>query len=231
MGIIRMGIPEDITIFIRECFNIMSIIETGTFYGGTANWASRNFEKVYTIEFAEEIYNQTKQQLGHIPNVQFLFGDSREVLSKLLPDAEQSVIWLDAHWCSMGSYGVMDQCPLLREIEIVNLFDKDHFILIDDARLFLAPPPLPNLISFYPDINQLVNLLIQKNRKIYIYEDVIFAIPENAQVDFCEFLQNKTTTDWLEYGENLRIKNEFNYSKTRKVKFHLKELLKLLLKK
>ena len=223
-----MGIPEDITIFIKEKFNIRSFIETGTYQGNTAAWAARNFDNVYTIEFAEEIYNKTKLLHEHLTKVQFMFGDSREVLSRILPDAGRSVIWLDAHWCSLGSYGENDQCPLLKEIEIINTFDKDHFILIDDARLFLSPPPLPNLITDYPNINQLVNLLNSGNRKIYIYEDVIFAVPDKAFSDIGDFLQSKATSAWQEFGKKQLANEKVDSSGLKKAKYHFVQMIKAL---
>ena len=70
-----------------------------------------------------------------------------------------SLFWLDTHWCSSNSYGEEDQCPLMKEIEIINTSKADSIILIDDARLFLSPPPLPNSSHFYPGIAEVIEKL------------------------------------------------------------------------
>ena len=76
MGIIRMGIPEDIALYLRNKHDITHFVETGTFKGGTCIWASNYFHKVETIEFSKEIYLETKNKYKHIENINFIFGDS-----------------------------------------------------------------------------------------------------------------------------------------------------------
>ena len=223
MGIVRMGVPEDIVTFIKNQFNISSFIETGTFKGETAAWATNFFNIIHTIEFSKKIFINTKNNYSHISNINFLFGDSRKILKDILPESSQSIIWLDAHWCASGSYGETDQCPLIEEINLINSFDKDHFILIDDARLFLAPPPLPNSTKYYPDITELIIKLNNGKRKIYVFEDVIIAVPEFAAKTFQPFMQNKTTLNWRYPTDKLA------HSKWLKSKYHLKEILQLWL--
>ena len=226
-----MSIPEDLTLFIKEMNNINSFIETGTYQGETAIWASKHFDKIVTIEFSEEIFNQTYDKYTDFKNVNFLFGDSRKCLEQILPDVQQSIIWLDAHWCSNGSYGEKDQCPLVTEIELINRFDKDHVILIDDARLFLAPPPLPNSMQYYPDLNQIQFALNQKNRAVYVYEDVIIAVPENNRQEMQKFLQQKTTESWKMYGIRIKKEEALNKSKMKKTIYYLKRLIRIWVKK
>jgi hypothetical protein len=94
----------------------------------------------------------------------------------------------------MGSYGENDQCPLLDELDILNQSDFEHCILIDDARLFLAPPPFPNSASYYPDIEQLILKLSGKN-KVYItiLDDVLISVPILIKDKLLPYLQQKTT--------------------------------------
>lgn len=206
MGIVRMGVPTHLVEFILQRDRIRTFIETGTFQGGTASWASGLFEQVYTIEFSREIYEATAARLSHLSNVQFLFGDSRSELMKVLQHTGSAIIWLDAHWCSFGSYGESDQCPLLDELEIINESGNDHFILIDDARLFLAPPPRPNSYEYYPDITAIVRSLVQNQRRaVFVYEDVIIAVPYAEKEIFQHYLQEQTSKDSEIRSEQYRL--------------------------
>ena len=79
MGIVRMGIPENIVEFLQKKYAIQYFVETGTYTGGTAKWAAKYFDKVDTIEFSESIFKETKENLAPIKNINCIFGDSREV--------------------------------------------------------------------------------------------------------------------------------------------------------
>ncbi|MDB5109848.1 MAG: hypothetical protein JWR67_962 [Mucilaginibacter sp.] len=197
MGIITMGIPAGITLFLRDNFHCNTFIETGTFYGGTATWAAQNFEKVYTIEYSKEIFEATSTKYAHIKNISFCYGDTRTLLKDIIIQNQNDplIIWLDAHWCSGATFGENDQCPLIDEIKALNTSDADQFILIDDARLFLSPPPLPHSLKQYPTIARVIEELNKKLRFIAVYDDVIFAIPVKHESVFREFLQSKITNE------------------------------------
>jgi hypothetical protein len=215
-----MGVPEDISIFIKKSYNINRFVETGTFHGDTSVWASQHFKQVDTIEFSKNIYLQTKRKYEYIENINFIFGDSKSALKNIILNATEPILfWLDAHWCSMGSYGENDQCPLIEELEIINASAFNNFIFIDDARLFMAPPPLPSLIKFYPTINKIVD--VSKKKFLIIFEDVIFVSPLECQEKLCRYLQEKTTKIWNDYGENIKqlevAKNQSRFSKTKRL--------------
>lgn len=208
MGIIRMGVPEELALFLKDITNASCFIETGTFQGGTALWAAKHFERVRTIEFSKKWFDKTSQMLKSITNIDFIFGDSRVELKLIIEKLkEPSIFWLDAHWCNMGSYGEEDQCPLIEEIEILSSSPLNHCILIDDARLFTAPPPIPNSCLFYPSISEVIRAL-EKNQSRYtvIFEDVIFSIPNDFRLAFQNQLQDLTTRSWREYGARLNEK-------------------------
>lgn len=204
-----MGIPKDICLFIKNEYRINHFVETGTFYGETSVWASAHFKHVDTIEFSEKIYYQTKEKFKTIENIDFILGDSREALKTIVNEAIEPILfWLDAHWCSGNSYGEDDQCPLIDELKIINSSSIDHFVLIDDARLFMAPPPLPNLLKFYPGIIEIIKEL--KEQFVMGFEDVLFIIPNRFKKEFSSFMQSKTTTFWKDYGQNLKEKQVLN---------------------
>lgn len=197
MGIITMGVPEDATLFIKHNFNCDVFVETGTYLGNTAIWAAGNFKKVYTIEFSKSLFESTSKEHAHIENIDFCFGDTRTVLGEILVKnhGQNLIFWLDAHWSAGSTYGENDQCPIIDELHVLNTFDGDCFILIDDARLFMAPPPLPHNLAQYPDLKQLISKLAEKERFIAIYDDVIFAVPAKYKPNFQQFFQSKVTSD------------------------------------
>lgn len=234
MGLVRMGIPTDIARFIKENFNINTFVETGTYKGETAIWASSLFDKVFTIEYSKQFYNETKSKYIKAKNIEFIFGDSRQELQKLLPNIGQSIIWLDAHWCSLGSYGETDQCPLLKELELINKYEKDHFILIDDARFFITPPPLPHSLDFFPDISTIIKTITSKREQyIIIYEDVIIIVPKLAKEKFMNYMQTITTNDHIEYDKLMEEKKreQERLEKRIKLKRQFTIFLKKLIKK
>ena len=193
-----MGVPHDLVLKLKRNFNISTFIESGTYQGQTALWAAQHFEKVYTIEKSIELYERVSAQYNNLHNVNFLFGDTRAVLKDIVPKQQcASIYWLDAHWSGGITYGEKDECPLIRELEIINANSNftEQFILIDDARLFLKPPPPPHNGNEWPDINQVIKTLtFNKNRYTAINEDVIINVPLSAKsivVEYCHSGINK----------------------------------------
>ncbi|WP_377475544.1 MAG: FkbM family methyltransferase [Microcoleus anatoxicus] len=192
MGIIRMGPPTEIIYKLKEVYGLNNFIETGTYQGYTAYWASQVFKQVFTIEYSPDIYQKVTEKYGHIKNIDFLYGDSRNLLQNTVSQLESpSLFWFDAHWSGGLTYGESDECPLLAEIEIINRSDCEHFIFIDDARLFLSPPPPPHLPQQWPDISAILNLLnsAKNSRHIVIIDDVIIAVPIRAKeliIQYCQ---------------------------------------------
>ncbi|MGB7597602.1 MAG: hypothetical protein WBM09_08555 [Gallionella sp.] len=110
-------------------------------------------------------------------------------MGKIVPALDSvGIFWLDAHWCGGASYGEQDECPIIEEIRIINGSAYPHCILIDDARLFMEPPPYPHDITSWPDIATLLDVLNEKNeRYIVIRDDVIIAVPETAKAIVQEY--------------------------------------------
>ena len=197
MGLVHLGIPKELVQQLAAEFRINNFIETGTNQGRTAIWASGLFKNVMTIEYSQQLYEQVKHQYKSIKNIEFIWGDSRQELSKLVAKFNQpALFWLDAHWSGGITYGENDECPLLSEIEIINRSPLDNFILIDDARLFTSPPPLPHKIEQWPNISQVIKLLesVEEQRYIVIIEDVIIAVPLKAKhvvASYCQRINSQ----------------------------------------
>ena len=120
--------------------NYNTFIETGTLKGETIFAMEPCFNKLYTIEFSQKYYLNTKKraQAACISNINFILGDSSIVFGSLLPTInEKAIFFLDGHW-SCGDTGKSEKvCPLMEEITHINkLFKSEAIIIIDDYRLF-----------------------------------------------------------------------------------------------
>jgi hypothetical protein len=210
MGIIRMGPPEDLISQLRHEFKLENFVETGTYHGNTSAWAATLFNSVYTIEYAEELYNLAKITHASLENIHFLWGDSRSELEKLLPYLQgNTLFWLDAHWSGGVTYGEEDQCPLMDEITIINQYHPNSYILIDDARLFTSPPQPPHKLEYWPDITQILNVLHQTSvdKYVVIIEDIIIAVPTTAKSVVARYCQEVNQHLWEEYGQQQNLSN------------------------
>jgi hypothetical protein len=203
MGTTRMGPPHKLILDLKDQFGVKQFIETGTFLGNTAVWAAAHFERVQTIEFSREIYEQTCAQHSNIPNINFHFGDSRAVLPTIMSGlTEPALFWLDGHWSGGLTYGETDECPLIDELEVINTSPHAHFLLIDDARLFLSPPQEPHRPEQWPTIAQVIHTLEAGPHRPYmvVIEDVIVAVPEAARETVIRYCVDVNTRAWQERG-------------------------------
>ena len=193
MGDIRMGPPERLVLGLRDALAAKTFIETGTFRGATAEWASRHFDQVHSIERAEALYNETGKRLGQVSNLELHLGDTREVLPDLVATLQApAILWLDAHWSGGITSGEGDECPLLDELAIADQASAEVAVLVDDARYFLSAPPAPHSLDDWPDLAEVVTVLAKgRERYVAVTEDVIVSVAMNHRdvvVEHCRQL-------------------------------------------
>lgn len=84
---------------LKNKFNINIAIETGTLGGETTEWLSKNFEKVFTVEYNSNNYNNCLEKLKNISNIKLNLGDSvifiKDIVKKHSND--MCLFYLDAH--------------------------------------------------------------------------------------------------------------------------------------
>jgi len=135
-----MGPPAEVLDKIRE-LGVKVFVETGTYKAQTSVWASKRFDIVYTVEASKKLYNEAVEEYGNIRNIKFMHGISKESLREIINEIDtQAVFWLDAHWSGGETFGSDDECPLIDELGLITKKRIKHYILIDDARLFMCPP-------------------------------------------------------------------------------------------
>lgn len=183
MGIVYGGPPRELVAKLHATQPFAAFVETGTFRGDTARWASEVFPTVHTVEKFPKNFEDAKGVLQNCPNVTCHLGDSADVVPRILETFPNQplLFWLDAHFCGFGSAGVNQQCPLPKELSALRKRSRD-VILIDDARLFLSAPPPPNEPSQWPGLPQICDEFRgwPDRRWIQVVDDIIFCVPEES---------------------------------------------------
>jgi hypothetical protein len=209
MGAITFGIPKKLILTLREVFSLSVFVETGTFKGESTLWAAKYFDKVYTIENSEALYNETKKKFTDYPNIEFIKGNSREKLIDILLHLKQpAVFWLDAHWCGSVTFGSEDECPLLDELKLIVNQTLNHIIVIDDARYFLKPPPHTHEFHQWPGIADIIQTIAEKpDYYTFVSEDVIASIPGSEKEKLLDYFYDVHQNEFPGGGilKNLRF--------------------------
>jgi hypothetical protein len=199
MGLVSMGPPRELLDHLRKGLNIEVFIETGTYLGNTAIEASQIFAKVITIEASFELYQTFAAVANAHANIGCLLGDSRSELRKAIDMTNgRRLYWLDAHWSGGITFGQTNECPVLNEIAICQELDPDGVLMIDDARLFLSPPPEPHNSEAWPTIGDITAEL--KNNYTIVISDVIVSVPGRNRKVLETWAKERTMEIWRQYG-------------------------------
>ena len=145
-------------------------IETGTLNGDTIFTMEPYFNTLYTIEFSEKYYTNTKKRYkGN--KINFIYGDSSIVLESLLKNInEKCIFFLDGHWSSGDTAKSDKDCPLYEEItHINNVYSNEAIIIIDDYRLFGLDSSSGKLGEDWSDINKdkLLHIIQPRIKEVY----------------------------------------------------------------
>jgi hypothetical protein len=194
MGNVRFGAPTEFILWLKNAFGHAVFVETGTNQAASAAWAAQHFRHVWTIEGEARFVEAARRKLADKHNIDFILGDSRTCLRPILDDCSQpAIVWLDAHWCGTGTFGDGAECPVLDELREVNESHPDHIVLVDDARLFIAPVPIPHKPEHWPSLKELLPLLTcpSRDRYVVVHEDVVVAVPERHRLVLMEYLRSQ----------------------------------------
>jgi len=192
MGLINFGVPEEEIEFLKHIMKLDVFVEGGTYKGGTAKSMGKKFRKIFTIEKSDIMFEIAKENLKDTNNITLLKGDTREHLDSIIANNENILFWLDAHWSGGDTYGEEDECPLIEELDIIFKYQKNYVILIDDARLFLAPPPYPHNYNNWQSLTDIMKV-IPESWELIEFEDVIYLFPKEINNEFKSFLQSIIT--------------------------------------
>jgi hypothetical protein len=193
------GPPQALMLALRDAFAVNRFLETGTHRGGTAAWAAQHFGHVITIEASGQLHAEAVAQHGHLENVRFVLGDTRSVLpAEVGRLGGPAVVWLDSLWCGGETHGEDAECPVLFEIEAVRASSHQHYLFVDDARCFEAPPPRPHKMDHWPTLTDVTSALTRGDRplKVLVLDDTFIAVPAEAQELVWRYAQEATMRAW-----------------------------------
>lgn len=189
-----MGPPAPLLLALKQECRIEQFVETGTYRGDTAAWAADHFSRVTTVELAAGFHARAVERFAGQPKVAALHGDSPTVLRSLVSSmTAPAIFWLDAHWCG-GESADQSECPVLGELDVIDASPFPHIVLVDDARLFCAPPPRPHRAELWPDLATLVARLHRGGaRYVAQFDDVFVAVPIERRDFLVAWLQDLAT--------------------------------------
>jgi hypothetical protein len=150
--------------------NLRALVETGTYIGETVDAMRRRFDRVTSIELADQLYARAKARFPDVANVHLLHGDSAELLPDVLQTLDvPALFWLDSHPSTDGTARGPDLVPVIRELEAVLRHRvRTHVALLDDAHLFTGRDGWPTLDD--------VTAVVQRERpdlSVTVRDDVI----------------------------------------------------------
>jgi hypothetical protein len=177
------GVPHQLALELRDELGLVRAVETGTYHGGTTRELVAMFEHVVTIELSAELFATTSVELASLTGLTALQGDSAALLPSLV-DADVPTLWfLDGHWSGGATAGQDFECPVLAEIAALADGHPDDCVLIDDARLFAAPPPPPHDPIQWPTLMQVLDALraAHTDHHLTVLADLVIAVPSRAK--------------------------------------------------
>ncbi len=152
----------------RMQYNIL--VETGTYLGQMIEAQKTTFEKIFSIELSQKLFEKAVKRFKKDTNVTIVQGDSGKVLGKVLKEISEPVIfWLDGHYSAGVTAKGDKDCPIFEELDaIFNENKLNHVLLIDDARHFIGK-------GDYPKIEEITNHIQKYNPKykIEVKHDII----------------------------------------------------------
>lgn len=154
-------------------YGLRVLVETGTFNGDMVEAMKPYFDRIYSIELSEELYQEATRRFAGDTRIEIIQGDSGIELGNLIPRLTQpALFWLDGHHCEGTARGGKDT-PIHEELtHIFSSAQRGHVIVIDDARDFGGDPA-------YPTIEELSNFIRAKvsNVGITVENDSIRITP------------------------------------------------------
>lgn len=131
---------------ISQRYGVRVLVETGTYLGDTIYALYNDFDEIYSVELSEHYFNKAKKRFSSYPKIKLVFGDSGEQLFRLVPQLQQpALFWLDGHYSAGLTAKGEKECPVYEELDAIFGARQKHYIVIDDARLFVGKNDYPKM--------------------------------------------------------------------------------------
>ena len=205
MGAIHFSIDPGLARRLAAELPIEVFVETGTFEGASVDAVSPFFDETHTIELSDELFTRAEEKFDEQSEVNVHHGRSVDVLKEIAPSLKSrpTLFWLDAHWSDEpGAAGQGEDCPLLDELESIGELGPDSVVMIDDARLFLAPPPPPADPDEWPNLGQVLTALssLSESHEPMVIDDVIVFFPSKIRDAVREYAREEGSEWFAELG-------------------------------
>jgi hypothetical protein len=128
-----------------ERFGLPTLVETGTYYGEMVAAMKNHFERIYSIEYVQELASRATRKFARDEHVRIFCGDSRLVMPEVLALLEgPALFWLDAGYYGWVGIRANEQ-RLSAELEMILGHRFAHIILLDDARGLIGRDGIPSV--------------------------------------------------------------------------------------
>ncbi len=152
--------------YLRDKYDIKTLIETGAFKGINARLHGKNFETVMTCENQNSYFEEAKENLKQCDNVILIKEDSPSFLHHL--SINQYIFYLDAHFYN-PNLAIEDRFVIKNELENMKKF-KNSIIIVHDFDNGLGHVTYDNIDL---DIELLRNKLKKINKKFFFYTNTL----------------------------------------------------------
>jgi hypothetical protein len=178
MGRVIHGAPMDLVAALVDGLGLQTIVETGTFEGESAAAFRGLVNEVWTVELSDDQRARAEANNAGLDHIHYFAGESPAALAEMAKQIEgPALFWCDAH--ALPYTEPTDSAmPILEELQAIETFKDagDSCILIDDARLFMAPQV--HYPGFeLPLIAEVFEALRQRDRYVTVLRDVVIAVP------------------------------------------------------
>ncbi len=126
-------------------YDLKIFVETGTYRGDMVEAMKPLFEKIYSIELSERLFDAARKRFQADRHVELIHGDSGKELGRIMERIDRpALFWLDGHYSAGETARGEHETPVREELEhIFRAPDLGHVIVIDDARAFGTDPAYP----------------------------------------------------------------------------------------
>jgi len=158
-----------------KTYGLRILVETGTYLGDMVEAMKADFDRIYSIELSKDLYEKAAKRFSDVKNVELIHGDSGTELGNVIEQINQpALFWLDGHYSAGVTAKGKKNTPIYEElVHILGAQDRNHVIIIDDARLFGTDPA-------YPSLEELSDFIKAKrnNVDILVQDDSIRITPK-----------------------------------------------------
>jgi hypothetical protein len=199
MGAINFSLDRKLLEFLARQLPLEVFVETGTFKGDSLRLAHGVLKECHSVEKSPYYFEAARKSFDGVSGVHVYLDDSPAFLRQHDFSSRPVLFWLDAHWCQAGeTAGLHSQSPLLGELTALKSLHEKSVVLIDDARLYLCPPPQPHDCAGWPDFHSVVTglLPLSSRHRLMVLNDVIVFYPAAISAAMMEYAHGHGV-DWL----------------------------------